>query len=323
MKSKAGKKDKSINLLILALIAGLCLMIYPSLANFINQRTATRAIATYSEDVVKIKPEDYSKMIDAAKEYNKRLLAEENPLARFEKVPGYNDILNIGDTGIMGVINIDKINVELPIYHGTSEEILNVAVGHMQGSSFPVGGKGTHAVLTGHRGLPSARLFTDLDQLQEGDTFTITVLDQTVTYTVDQIRIVPPTEVDDLKIVPDDDYFTLRTCTPYGINTHRLLVRGTRTSNAKINPMLYVQNDGSLVNPLITAPSFGLMILLAIIVVQKLRKLQKKKKAEKLMKEQEEEQNKEQTQTAEKEIPQDAQQSDSQNNPNPDEEQKQ
>ncbi|MCF0260579.1 MAG: class C sortase, partial [Erysipelotrichaceae bacterium] len=232
MNRKAGKKDKSINLLILALIAGMCLMIYPSLANFINQRTATQAIATYSEDVVKIKPEDYSKMLDAAKEYNKRLAKVENPLARFEQVPGYNELLNIGGTGIMGVITIGKINVELPIYHGTSDDILNVAVGHLQGSSLPIGGKDTHAVLTGHRGLPSARLFTDLDQLQEGDTFTITVLDQTVTYTVDQIRIVQPTNIEDLKIVPGEDYVTLMTCTPYGINTHRLLVRGTRTSNA-------------------------------------------------------------------------------------------
>jgi sortase A len=210
-----------------------------------------------------------------AQAYNESLASIYAPLTNYDDVPGYEDILNISGTGIIGYITIPVINAEFPIYHGTSAEVLNVAAGHLQGSSLPIGGESTHAVISAHRGLPSARLFTDLDQLVEGDTFTITVLDRVLTYEVDKISIVLPDEVDKLAIVSGEDYVTLMTCTPYGVNTHRLLVRGHRIetkyqSNAKAVADA-VQVDSMSVVPFIAAPLF-IMLLISWVMGSRRRK---------------------------------------------------
>ncbi|MCF0258244.1 MAG: class C sortase [Erysipelotrichaceae bacterium] len=266
-KFKFKKTDKTGTILIIMLIIGLSLLLYPSVANFWNQRTQSNVISSYEESLKEMEKEDFTKLFDDAKAYNKKLLDVSNALAHYDRIPGYNDLLKVNNSGAMGYITIDKIKVELPIYHGTSEEVLNVAVGHLQGSSLPIGGKGVHTVLTGHRGLPSATLFTDLNKLEVGDTFTITVLDQTITYEVDQVRIVLPKEVDELKIDPDKDYCTLVTCTPYGLNTHRMLVRGVRTSNLKNKPLLYIKNDCDQINPLIVTPALAIPMLVVLLIV--------------------------------------------------------
>ncbi len=180
---------------------------------------------------------------------------------------GYTDTLDVSGTGIMGYITISKIGVELPIYHGTSDGVLQVAAGHLEGSSLPVGGAGTHAVISAHRGLPSAKLFTNLDELEVGDTFTITVLDRVLTYEVDQISIVLPTETDLLQPVEGKDYVTLMTCTPYGINTHRLLVRGKRIENAENQKHIRVTADALRIEPIIVAPALAVPMLLVVLVV--------------------------------------------------------
>ena len=266
-KFKFKKTDKTGTILIIMLIIGRSLLLYPSVANFWNQRTQSNVISSYEESLKEMEKEDFTKLFDDAKAYKKKLLDVSNALAHYDRIPGYNDLLKVNNSGAMGYITIDKIKVELPIYHGTSEEVLNVAVGHLQGSSLPIGGKGVHTVLTGHRGLPSATLFTDLNKLEVGDTFTITVLDQTITYEVDQVRIVLPKEVDELKIDPDKDYCTLVTCTPYGLNTHRMLVRGVRTSNLKNKPLLYIKNDCDQINPLIVTPALAIPMLVVLLIV--------------------------------------------------------
>jgi len=223
------KKNKSTIILILVFFVGLSVMLYPTLSDYVNQLHQSRAVATYAEDVDNLTDADYSAYFDAADAFNAQVAANENALYRPDQLTGYNDTLDITGTGIMGYITISKIGVELPIYHGTSDGVLQIAAGHLEGTSLPVGGESTHAVISAHRGLPSAKLFTNLDQLEVGDTFTITVLDRVLTYEVDKISIVLPTETDELKIAEGKDYVTLMTCTPYGINTHRLLVRGERT----------------------------------------------------------------------------------------------
>ena len=241
-------------------------MLYPSLADFWNQRTQSCAIDTYEEILRETDQEALDAMIKQAEEYNTELAELREPLVNYDDVPGYDDLLNIMGSGVMGYITIDKIKVELPIYHGVSPEVLNVAVGHLPGSSLPVGGKGTHCVLSAHRGLPSAKLFTDLDELQVGDTFTVTVFDRVIGYEVDQIRIVLPDEVDDLAIDPDEDYCTLFTCTPYGINSHRLLVRGVRSSEAVKKPGIYVANDVFRVDPMIVSSIVAVPMLLVLLI---------------------------------------------------------
>ncbi|MCF0258241.1 MAG: class C sortase [Erysipelotrichaceae bacterium] len=258
---KPRKKDKTRTVLIIVLVIGICLILYPSVANFWNQMTQTGAIASYEESLTKLTKKDYTDFKNQAEDYNRKLSGISCPLAHFESIPGYADLLNVNKNGMMGYISIDKIKVELPIYHGTSQEVLNVAVGHLQGSSLPVGGKGTHSVLTGHRGMPGAILFTDLDQLNIGDTFTIDFLDQRITYEIDQICIVLPKETDQLKIDPDQDYCTLMTCTPYGVNTHRILVRGVRIFNIKNKPLLHVTNESKQIHSLIVAPALGIPML--------------------------------------------------------------
>ncbi len=218
--------------LYLVLFAGLCLMLYPIVSNWWNSRHQTRAISEYVEMVETVSAEQQDAMLAAARAYNARLAGQEtNFLLEEDQQLEYDSLLDISGTGVMGRIRIPSINVDLPIYPTVEETVLQVGIGHIPGSSLPVGGPGTHSLLSGHRGLPSSRLFTDLNQMQVGDIFIISVLGQTMTYQVNQIRIVLPEEVDELSITPGKDYVTLITCTPYGINTHRILVRGHRIEN--------------------------------------------------------------------------------------------
>lgn len=226
------KKHLIEMILSVILLVGLCLLLYPTVSNWWNSLHQTQAIAGYTETIENTSQEELQAMLDAAHIYNESLRKRDSSfILNDEEMAEYESLLNIGGSGVMGVIEIPAINVNLPIYHGTEEEVLQVGVGHIAGSSLPVGGTGTHCLLSGHRGLPSARLFTDLDRIIEGDIFTVTVLDNTITYEVDQIRIVLPAEVDELAIVDGKDYCTLITCTPYGVNTHRILIRGHRVDN--------------------------------------------------------------------------------------------
>ena len=268
------KKKASTYILILIFILGLCIMLYPIVANWWNSKVQSKVITDYESVIQKMAPEDYSSYFDPAEEFNEKLLHMDMPLYHVKELTEYNDILHIADTGVMGFIAIEKLKVEIPIYHGTSTAALSSGVGHMEGTSFPIGGLGTHAALSAHRGLPSAKLFTDLDEMEVGDTFTITVLDRLLTYQVDQVKIVLPHELDDLRIEDNKDYVTLVTCTPYGINTHRLLVRGHRIKNAEVKAQIYVPNEAIQVDPLVVAPivSIPLLILVLLYVALKYRK---------------------------------------------------
>lgn len=261
------KKNRSTIILILIFLVGLSVMLYPTVSDYVNQKNQSRAVASYSEEVENLSDVDYQAYFDAADDYNRRLAETPDAFYRPEEVSGYTDTLDVSGTGIMGYITIPKIGVELPVYHGTSDGVLQVAAGHLEGSSLPVGGAGTHAVISAHRGLPSAKLFTNLDELEVGDTFTITVLDRVLTYEVDQISIVLPTETDLLQPVEGKDYVTLMTCTPYGINTHRLLVRGKRIENAENQKHIRVTADALRIEPIIVAPALAVPMLLVMLVV--------------------------------------------------------
>ena len=255
----------STAILVVLLLVGLSVMLYPTVSDWWNSRVQTRAIATYNQSVEQMDTGDKERLLMEAHSYNATLSHLTAPFTNWEDAGNYDKILDISGTGIMGYISIPKIQVELPISHGTSAEVLNVAVGHLQGSSFPVGGENTHAVISAHRGLPSAKLFSDLDQLVEGDTFTVPILDEVLTYEVEKIFIVKPDELDKLAIIPGGDYVTLMTCTPYGVNSHRLLVRAHRVDtvyphNVKVAADA-VQLDSMSVVPFIAAPLFvGLLV---------------------------------------------------------------
>lgn len=221
-------------ILVLLLLAGIAVLLYPTVSDLWNSHTQSRSIVEYNSVVADLSQEDYEAEFAKADFYNEALNELAFPMIDYEEIDGYEDVLNVAGNGIMGYIEIPCINVTLPIYHGTDEAVLNVAVGHLEGTSLPVGGESTHCVLSGHRGLPSAKLFTNLDKLAEGDTFTITVLDRLLTYEVDQVLVVEPQNFEDLAVVEGEDYVTLMTCTPYGVNTHRLLVRGRRVENVSV-----------------------------------------------------------------------------------------
>ena len=246
-------------------LAGLSVMLYPTFSNWWNHRHQTRAVANYKEAVAEMDNDETEQILAEAHAYNEQLAQLYAPFTNFDAIPGYDDILNISGTGVMGYVSIPNINVELPIYHGTSEGVLQIATGHIQGSSLPVGGSSTHAVISGHRGLPSARLFTDLDQIVEGDTFTINVLNEVYTYEVERILIILPTETDKLAILPGEDIVTLMTCTPYGVNSHRLLIRGHRIETIYDKKIKVgadaLQVDSMKVIPIVFVP---LLILLFI-----------------------------------------------------------
>ena len=261
------KKNKSTIILILVFFVGLSVMLYPTISDYVNQLHQTRAVANYAADVDKLSDADYSAYFEAADAFNAQIAADPDALYFPDRFPSYESTLDVTGTGIMGYITIEKIGVELPIYHGTSDAVLQVAAGHLEGTSLPVGGASTHAVISAHRGLPSAKLFTDLDKLIAGDTFVLRVLDETLTYEVDQILIVEPYELDALAIEEGRDYCTLVTCTPYGINTHRLLVRGHRVANAEEAVQIRVTADAIQIEPLLIAPLVAVPMLLILLVV--------------------------------------------------------
>ena len=235
-------------LIILLFLAGFGIVLYPYVSEYVNAKHASRVVVNYDDAVKEITPEDFSQYFEVAEEYNERLRQNPNPFSEDSRTEGYETALNVDGSGMIGYLEIPKISVKLPFYHGTSGAVLNEAVGHLEGSSLPVGGEGTHVVLSAHRGLPSAKLFTDLPELGEGDIFILTVLDRKMTYQVDQILTVLPTELEALEVEDGQDYVTLMTCTPYGINTHRLLVRGHRIENlpeeeVKSIPVVHVERE--------------------------------------------------------------------------------
>ena len=276
------REHKTVILLTLGFLIGVSVLLYPAFSNYWNSKTQSRAIVDYESVLDHLKPEDYSSIFQAAYDYNEALREVGFPLRDYEKVPGYYDTLKIEGTSIIGYVKIDKIGVELPVYHGTSDMVLNRGVGHLEGSSLPVGGESTHSVMSAHRGLPSAKLFTDLDRLEMGDTFQITVLDQVLTYQVDQVKVITPREIDDLQIVEGKDYCTLFTCTPYGINTHRLLVRGIRIETITEKPVIYVANEAFRIEPLLVTPAVAAPMLLVFLIhlMVKYREQPKKKKGD-------------------------------------------
>lgn len=272
------KKHLSTILLFLVFFIGLSLLLYPSFADWWNSFHQSRAVATYAEQVANMDNDQYQEIWDAAWNYNHTLIDRPNDfLLNEEQKVNYEALLNIGGNGIMGYIEIPKIDITLPLYHGTSESVLQIAIGHLDWTSLPVGGESSHCVVSGHRGLPSARLFTDLDQMELGDTFLLRVLDEVLTYEVDQILIVEPHETDDLLIQEGEDLCTLVTCTPYGINTHRMLVRGHRVESAKEIIVRRVTADAVQIEPVIVAPFVATPILLILLVALMLPKPKRRK----------------------------------------------
>ncbi len=255
-------------ILILMLLIGLSLLLYPSVSDYWNSFHQTRAIYTYIERITDIDNPTYDRILASARDYNASLVSGEfRWFLTDEEKEVYNKELNIDNNGVMGYIIIDKIHVQLPIYHGTDVFILQTSIGHIEWSSLPVGGEGTHCVLSGHRGLPSARLFTDLDKLVVGDRFILRVLDEVLTYEVDQIRVVEPMDLTELQIVPGKDYCTLVTCTPYGINTHRLLVRGRRVETEIAAAQVRIISEARQIDPEKVAPVIAFPILLILLLL--------------------------------------------------------
>jgi len=256
---------KSTIILLISFFIGLSVLLYPSISSYWNSKTQSEAIVDYESMLAQYKPEDYTAIFEAADEYNKKLLQLEYPLLEHNKLSDYHSILNVSSTGMMGYITVPKISQELPVYHGTSDSVLSVAVGHLQGTSLPVGGKSTHSVVSAHRGLPTAVLFTHLDRMEVGDTFYFTILDRTITYEVDQIRIVEPDDTSLIQIAEGKDYCTLLTCTPYSINTQRLLVRGHQV-DATQTRNIYIANEAYRIEPLIVMPIVALPIIFVLLI---------------------------------------------------------
>lgn len=274
------KNRLSTILLFLIFFIGLSLLLYPSVSDYWNSLHQSRAITAYAEQVARLDDGRYAALWNDALRYNETLprKADRYTMSDEERAE-YESLLNVSGNGIIGSIEIPLIGCSLPIYHGTNEAILQTAVGHMEGSSLPVGGAGCHSVLSGHRGLPSARLFTDLDRLTVGDIFLLRILDETLTYEVDQILIVEPHKLDALEIDPEQDYCTLVTCTPYGINSHRLLVRGHRVENQEEAKTVRVTADAMQMEPVIVAPLVAapmLLILLLMLLISTRRKKPKR-----------------------------------------------
>ncbi len=262
-------------ILVLLFVIGLSLLLYPALSDYWNSLHQSAAISDYADNVADLSKENYDELWTAAKSYNASLVPRFNAfLLTDEQKEQYDSLLNVSGLGIMGYIEIPEINCSLPIYHGTDESVLQIAVGHISWSSLPTGGESTHCVLSGHRGLPSAKLFTNLDKLTEGSTFMLRVLDEVLTYEVDQILTVLPDEVDALQIVEGEDLCTLVTCTPYGINSHRLLVRGHRIENVEAAKTARATADAIQIEPLLvaTAVAIPFLILLMIPLFTKHRK---------------------------------------------------
>ncbi len=254
--------------LTLTFFIGIGLLLYPFISDYVNSRHQSRVVENYQDSVSKLDDSEKQALFQKAAEYNQRLASTKDAFYHPELVAGYEDTLDITGTGIMGYLNIDKIDLELPIYHSVDDDVLQIAIGHLPGTSLPVGGAGTHTVLSGHRGLPSAKLFSDLDKLEPGDRFTITVLSEVFTYQVEHTESVEPYEVDDLQLEPGRDLCTLFTCTPYGINTQRLFVRAKRVQNDKIQERrIYYTNEAYRITPAIVAPILAAPILLFLYVL--------------------------------------------------------
>ena len=261
------KSVVSTVILILVFFLGLSLVLYPSVSDYWNSLHQSRAIATYAEEVSNLNTDRYEQLWAEAVDYNRTLRDRDNAFLLSEtQKAAYDSLLNVGGNGVMGYIEIPTIGVSLPVYHGTDEGVLQIAVGHIEWTSLPVGGESSHCVISGHRGLPSAKLFTNLDKLVVGDTFLFRVLDETLTYEVDQILIVEPQETGALRIEEGKDYCTLVTCTPYGINSHRLLVRGHRIDNVEEADAVRITADAIQIEPLLVAP-FAALPLLAVLLV--------------------------------------------------------
>lgn len=269
------RKHLSTIFLVLVLLLGLSLMLYPTVSDLWNSAHQSKAVATYTETVSELNTEVYDQVWAEARAYNESLIGND---FRFymseEELRAYDKLLNIGGNGVMGVVEVPSIGCRMPIYHGTSEGVLQVAIGHIEGTSLPTGDTGTHCAISGHRGLPSARLFTDLDQMKKGDLFMLHVLNETFTYEVDQILVVDPEDVSALAIDPERDYCTLVTCTPYGINTHRMLVRGHRVENALDSAPVIITSDAEmiaawLVTLIVASPLLFVILLIALLPVRK------------------------------------------------------
>lgn len=260
------KKHGTTILLIIIFILGLCLLLYPTVSDWWNSSRQSRVIQTYTETVENMQDTELEEILSKARDYNDLIRKKGGyKFLSEEEIKRYNNILDITGTGIMAYINIPSINVSLPVYHGVDDSILQVAVGHIEWSCFPVGGEDTHSVLSGHRGLPSAKLFTNLDRLVEGDIFEIHILKETITYQVDQILVVEPADVAALRIIDGEDLCTLVTCTPYGVNSHRLLVRGHRIENID-SGSIYVKPEADQIDPRIIAPIVAAPVLLALLI---------------------------------------------------------
>ena len=262
------KKHSSTIILIIMFLAGLSLLLYPTVSDYWNSLHQSRAITSYVEDVAKLDSDQGQQILEAAREYNRNYRFRDNAyVLDDQQMQEYMSQLDLTGTGIMGYVEIPAIKVSLPIYHGTSDAVLQIAVGHLEWTSLPVGGLGTHCVISGHRGLPSAKLFTDLDELAPGDVFMIRILDEVLTYEVDQILIVEPTDVTALQPEEGKDLFTLVTCTPYGVNSHRLLVQGHRIENIEEAKAVYVTADAIQIEPVVVAPILAAPILLVLLIV--------------------------------------------------------
>lgn len=268
MKRKATVKDKLITvLLVLVFVIGLSLLLYPTVSNYWNLMHSSRVVANYDSMISALSKADYQEMIDAARAYNQSLLSNPNRfLLTEEGTRAYKQLLSVNQSDVMGYVNIPKINVRLPLYHTTDEAVLQVGIGHMEGSSLPIGGESTHAAMSGHTGLPSARLWTDLDQVSIGDKFYIHVAGDLLVYQVDQINVVEPDDMSLLEIVPGEDHVTLVTCTPYGINSHRLLVRGTRIHPVQVEIQSNAREMATWIGVMLIAAPVFLIGLIGLIL---------------------------------------------------------
>lgn len=263
------KKNKWITwVLVIVFLAGLSLLLYPSFSDYWNSTRQTRAVASYAEEVAGMDPELKARLWREAEAYNAELLQRSNPYTLSEEMrQRYNDCLRTSLYSALAYIEIPSLQILLPIYHGTSERTLQHAIGHLDWTSVPIGGPDTHSVVSGHRGLPSARLFTDLGKMVVGDLFILQVLDETLTYEVDQILIVEPQDVTSLAVVPGEDLCTLVTCTPYGVNTHRMLVRGHRIANRETEKTVRVVSEAMQIEPMVVATVVALPLLLVLLAL--------------------------------------------------------
>ncbi len=259
------RSKKSTIILLVSFFIGLSVLLYPSISNYWNSKTQSKAVVNYEDMLARIKAEDFTKYFEEANDYNLQLSRLQEPFLEHDTLDNYWTVLDITGNGMMGYITIPKISQELPVYHGTSDSVLSNAVGHLEGSSLPIGGKYTHSVVSAHRGLPSATLFTHLDRMEMGDLFTFKIMNKTFTYEVDQIRIVEPDDMSLIQIEEGMDYCTLLTCTPYGINTQRLLVRGHQVDTSQ-ERSIYIANEAYQIDPLIVTPLVALPIIFVLLI---------------------------------------------------------